>query len=273
MATLREDETLHVVGGKLHRFADRGAQVLRSADRQDGEGQPSSLALLVLRDGRIECAVELEAGSQGFRIGSEGVDVALGSATGLGCGSLYGAFGNKDALFGQCLDRYASIYGAQYEQALAAHPGDPVRAVEAFFDVILGRIADPSVPVGCLIAQSAAQTNPREPRTPTHRVRAISMRAERLQPAEHAVHQLALDSRDGKAHDLEAALDRDWYGPATDGNATTYRTVAASADPPSNKGSCPYRCVTSISRRRSIRSSMRGTGPSSVRVSREARMP
>ncbi len=52
---------------------------------------------------------------------------ALGSATGLGRGSLYGAFGNKDALFGKCLDRYASIYGAQYEQALAAHPGDPVR--------------------------------------------------------------------------------------------------------------------------------------------------
>ncbi|MFD7828618.1 TetR/AcrR family transcriptional regulator [Kitasatospora sp. NPDC059803] len=83
---------------------------------------------------------------------------ALGSATGLGRGSLYGAFGNKDALFGQCLDRYASIYGTQYEQALAAHPGDPVRAVEAFFGVVLDRIADPSVPAGCLIAQSAAQS-------------------------------------------------------------------------------------------------------------------
>ncbi|MFF7601515.1 hypothetical protein [Streptomyces mirabilis] len=33
-----------------------------------------------------------------------------------------------------------------------------MRAVEAFFDVILGRIADPSVPLGCLIAQSAAQS-------------------------------------------------------------------------------------------------------------------
>ncbi|MFE6161526.1 hypothetical protein ACFQ7F_21735 [Streptomyces sp. NPDC056486] len=33
-----------------------------------------------------------------------------------------------------------------------------MRAVEAFFDVVLGRIADPSVPVGCLIAQSAAQS-------------------------------------------------------------------------------------------------------------------
>lgn len=83
---------------------------------------------------------------------------ALCSATGLGRGSLYGAFGGKDALFLQCLDRYASLYGAQYEQALAAHPGDPVRAVEAFFDVVLGRIADPSVPAGCLIAQSAAQS-------------------------------------------------------------------------------------------------------------------
>ncbi|MFD8007174.1 hypothetical protein [Streptomyces mirabilis] len=65
---------------------------------------------------------------------------------------------NKDALFGKCLDRYASIHGAQYEQALAAHLRDPVRAVEAFFDVILGRIADPSVAVGCLIAQPAAQS-------------------------------------------------------------------------------------------------------------------
>ncbi|MFI0151280.1 TetR/AcrR family transcriptional regulator [Streptomyces lydicus] len=83
---------------------------------------------------------------------------ALGSATGLGRGSLYGTFGNKDALFRQCLDRYAALYGTRYEQALTAHPGDPVRAVHAFFDVTLARIADPEVPTGCLIAQSAAQS-------------------------------------------------------------------------------------------------------------------
>jgi AcrR family transcriptional regulator len=83
---------------------------------------------------------------------------ALGSATGLGRGSLYGAFGSKDALFRQSLDRYSSIYGAQYERALAAHPGQPVRAIEAFFDVILARISDPAVPAGCLVAQSAAQS-------------------------------------------------------------------------------------------------------------------
>ncbi|ALO99954.1 TetR/AcrR family transcriptional regulator [Streptomyces olivaceoviridis] len=93
---------------------------------------------------------------------------ALGSATGLGRGSLYGAFGSKDTLFRQCLDRYASIYGAQYEQALTAHSGDPVRAVEAFFDVVLSRIADPSVPVGCLIAQSAAQSPTLKEENSTH---------------------------------------------------------------------------------------------------------
>ncbi|MEC3994439.1 helix-turn-helix domain-containing protein [Actinacidiphila sp. DG2A-62] len=82
---------------------------------------------------------------------------ALGAATGLGRGSFYGAFGSKDALFRQCLDRYAATYGARYEHALGAHPGEPMRAVEAFFDVVLARIADPALPAGCLIAQSAAQ--------------------------------------------------------------------------------------------------------------------
>ncbi len=82
----------------------------------------------------------------------------LGTATGLGRGSLYGAFGSKDALFRTCLDRYASIYGAQYERALAAYPDNPARAVEAFFGVALDRIADPAVPDGCLLAQSASQS-------------------------------------------------------------------------------------------------------------------
>ncbi|MDQ0809119.1 AcrR family transcriptional regulator [Streptomyces sp. B3I7] len=81
----------------------------------------------------------------------------LGNATGLGRGSLYGAFGNKDALFRACLDRYASRYGALHDEALAARSGDPVRAVEAFLDATLARIEDPTLPAGCLIAQSAAQ--------------------------------------------------------------------------------------------------------------------
>ncbi|MFJ9147937.1 TetR/AcrR family transcriptional regulator [Streptomyces sp. NPDC102270] len=90
--------------------------------------------------------------------GYEGASLdALGSATGLGRGSLYGTFGNKDALFRQCLDRYVSVYGGRQEKALAGHAGDPVRAVAAFLDTTLARIADPAVPDGCLIAQSSAQ--------------------------------------------------------------------------------------------------------------------
>lgn len=81
----------------------------------------------------------------------------LASATGLGRGSLYGTFGSKDELFQRSIERYASIYGAQYDQAMAAHTDDPVRAIEAFFATVIKRIGDPAVPVGCLIAQSAIE--------------------------------------------------------------------------------------------------------------------
>lgn len=84
VTALREDETLHVVGCELHRCADRCAHVLRSSDHQDGEGQPSSTTLLVLGEGCVECAVELEAAAQGFRAGGEGVDVRWTAQSGSG---------------------------------------------------------------------------------------------------------------------------------------------------------------------------------------------
>ncbi|WNI34438.1 hypothetical protein [Streptomyces sp. ITFR-6] len=57
------------------------------------------------------------------------------------------------------------------------------------------------------------------------RLRAISLRAERLLPAEQAVHQLTLDTGDGKARDLEAALDRARarYGSGIAASAAAYR--------------------------------------------------
>ncbi|MFC7446483.1 TetR/AcrR family transcriptional regulator [Rhodococcus daqingensis] len=83
----------------------------------------------------------------------------LSEATGLGRGSIYGTFGDKDELFQRALDRYATIFGAQYESALAAHPTDPAAAIAAFFDVVLARIADPTLPGGCLVALSAANAS------------------------------------------------------------------------------------------------------------------
>ena len=43
------------------------------------------------------------------------------------------------------------------DAALDKRPGDPVSAVKGFFGVTLDRIADPLVPGGCLLAQSAAE--------------------------------------------------------------------------------------------------------------------
>ncbi|MBT2535432.1 TetR/AcrR family transcriptional regulator [Arthrobacter sp. ISL-69] len=76
------------------------------------------------------------------------------SATGLGKGSLYGTFGGKPELFRRSLDRYAGTYGLQYEAALSGR-ATPALAIQAFFDVVLARIADPILPGGCLIALSA----------------------------------------------------------------------------------------------------------------------
>ncbi|MFE3549217.1 TetR/AcrR family transcriptional regulator [Streptomyces kronopolitis] len=92
----------------------------------------------------------------------------LGAATGLGRGSLYGTFGGKDSLFRRCLDRYAATYGDRYDRALTSHPDDPARAIGAFFDVTLDRLADRSVPDGCLLAQSATQSATLQPETRSH---------------------------------------------------------------------------------------------------------
>lgn len=92
----------------------------------------------------------------------------LGAATGLGRGSLYGTFGGKDSLFRLCLDRYAATYADRYDRALTSHPADPARAVGAFFDVTLDRLADRSVPDGCLLAQSATQSATLHPETRSH---------------------------------------------------------------------------------------------------------
>ncbi|OLR92625.1 TetR/AcrR family transcriptional regulator [Actinokineospora bangkokensis] len=75
--------------------------------------------------------------------------------TGLNRSSLYSTFGGKDALFLRCLDRYATRYGEKYDAALSCAASDPLAAVRAFFQVTLDRIADPALPDGCLIAQSA----------------------------------------------------------------------------------------------------------------------
>ncbi|WIX98479.1 TetR/AcrR family transcriptional regulator [Amycolatopsis mongoliensis] len=104
----------------------------------------------------------------------------LTAATGLGRGSLYGAFGDKDGLFRRALDHYSATYGERYEEALTAHADDPVQAIDAFFGVTLARIEDPAVPDGCLIAQSALLTPVLTPGAAAHVRRLLDAQRTRL---------------------------------------------------------------------------------------------
>ena len=82
----------------------------------------------------------------------------LTAATGLGRGSLYGAFGDKEALFVTCLRRY-TLRG-QTAVLRALERPDPREAVARAFTEIAARFSDPRFPPGCLqtntVLESAA---------------------------------------------------------------------------------------------------------------------
>lgn len=81
----------------------------------------------------------------------------LTEGTGLGRSSLYGTFGDKSALFRSSLQRYTQTYHPLYDQALRGPHPDASAVVSAFLQVTLNRIADPTVPDGCLVTVSATQ--------------------------------------------------------------------------------------------------------------------
>ncbi|MGW7520165.1 TetR/AcrR family transcriptional regulator [Streptomyces sp. NPDC054796] len=104
----------------------------------------------------------------------------LSRATGLNRSSIYSSLGGKDTLFLRCLDLYAARYGAKYDAALSCAASEPVAAVRAFFDVTLGRIADPGLPDGCLIAQSAMAVPVLSPAVAEHAKQALGSQRLRL---------------------------------------------------------------------------------------------
>ncbi|MER6222723.1 TetR/AcrR family transcriptional regulator [Streptomyces sp. 900105755] len=107
----------------------------------------------------------------------------LSRATGLNRSSIYSSLGDKDTLFLRCLDRYATRYGAKYDAALSCAASEPLAAVRAFFDVTLERIADPELPDGCLIAQSAMATPVLSPAVAAHAKEALGLQRLRLRTA------------------------------------------------------------------------------------------
>ncbi|WP_447034892.1 TetR/AcrR family transcriptional regulator [Streptomyces sp. DSM 118878] len=124
----------------------------------------------------------------------------LSRVTGLNRSSIYSSFGDKDSLYLRCLDRYAARYGDSYDQALSRASEEPLRAVRAFFEVTLERIADPDVPDGCLIAQTAMAAPSLSPAIAAHATEALGLQRARLRTALNAAELAEGDADDFAVH-------------------------------------------------------------------------
>jgi len=118
----------------------------------------------------------------------------LSAATGLNRSSIYSSLGDKESLYLRCLDRYATRYGEKYDQALSRASEEPSRAIREFFDVTLERIADPGVPDGCLIAQTAMAVPVLSPAIAARAIEALGFQRTRLRTALTAAQVADADS-------------------------------------------------------------------------------
>lgn len=120
----------------------------------------------------------------------------LEAATGLGRGSLYNTFGDKDALMLAVLERYRLRSAPQVAEALAL--ADPVEAIDRFLRIHLDRMADPDNPPGCLMAATLLEC--------AGRGDAIERKAvDHLHASERALYEMF--SRAQKAGRLSTAQD------------------------------------------------------------------
>src|SRR5467141_3244912 len=82
--------------------------------------------------------------------GYEGASLSdLTRAMGINRPSLYGAFGNKEALFRKVLDRYAEKSSTHLQDALQARTARAV--AERFWGGTIEVLSDPRTPRGCLL--------------------------------------------------------------------------------------------------------------------------
>ena len=89
-----------------------------------------------------------------WRLGYDVVSVQdLETATGLGRGSLYNAFGDKEGLFIAALDHYADKFGAAPLRHLAEP--DVAVGIRKMLDAIVKRMSNPVNPRGCLLTNTS----------------------------------------------------------------------------------------------------------------------
>jgi TetR/AcrR family transcriptional regulator, transcriptional repressor for nem operon len=88
--------------------------------------------------------------------GFEGASYSeLTTATGLNKSSLYNAFGDKQALYIKCLERFSETVGAP-EMAILDRP-DFADAIAGCFEAMVRRMNDGTSPRGCLMAMAALE--------------------------------------------------------------------------------------------------------------------
>lgn len=96
--------------------------------------------------------------------GYGGTSVAdLVDASTLNRGSLYGTFGDKDALFYTCLDRYAAHTAGAWLEALE-RPGAGLAEIRRFFTSLAAYVAGDPARRGCLMINTAVELAPHEPK-------------------------------------------------------------------------------------------------------------
>lgn len=79
----------------------------------------------------------------------------LMEATGLNKSSLYNAFGDKQALYRRCLERFSEVHGERLRERLNAERLED--AVGGFFDELIARFRRPDLPGGCLMTAAALE--------------------------------------------------------------------------------------------------------------------
>lgn len=77
----------------------------------------------------------------------------IAAATGVQRGSLYNAYGDKEAIFLRAFDQYAEQFLEAAGSALAQ--GDTAAGLKNFFDMIIVNMTDGSPPRGCLTTRTA----------------------------------------------------------------------------------------------------------------------
>jgi AcrR family transcriptional regulator len=86
--------------------------------------------------------------------GYEGTSISdLTQAMGINPPSLYAAFGNKEKLFCEALDRYEGLREQFMEEAFAAPTAR--EAMQRLLEGTADRLSDKSTPTGCLLVQGA----------------------------------------------------------------------------------------------------------------------